>query len=138
MEKPEVQIENLLKSHLSPIKAAFFFNGDVHEEYKCLHSSIGEYQTKSNYLLYDLPAVLRLLGLKSGLFEENMEAELYRQSLDELCFILDWQLHAKKIIIFEVKNLEHWDQENFLKTIKENNNILNEAFDKFYIRNRDK
>ena len=137
MEKPEDQIENLLKKHLSPIKAAFFFNGDEHEQYKCLHSSIDEYLTKDNYLLYDLPAVLRVLGLKSSLFEENMEAELYRQSLDELCFILDWQPHAKKVIIFEVKGLVHWDQENFLKAIKENNNVLNEVFDKYYLRNRD-
>ena len=136
MESPDIQIENLLSKHLSPIKVAFFFNEDQHQQYRCIHSSIGHYKTKENYLIYDLPSILRVLCLKRGLFSENMETELYRQSLDEVCFILDWEVHAKKVLIFEIKDLKHWDQENFLTVIKENSRVLNDSFDEYYFRNR--
>ena len=103
-----------------------------YEDYECLYSTSPLYESGKSHLLYDIKPLLRVLCLKRKLFSQKLEQDIYQSELQELCFILEWQDHARKILVFDLRDLDHFEDEEFLKIINNENEKLQQMFQKIY------
>ncbi|MBT3583353.1 MAG: hypothetical protein HN509_00490 [Halobacteriovoraceae bacterium] len=125
-------IQEILKQSIDPLKVSLLFNSNEYQDFLCFHSSSSIYEVGKEYNLYDLKGLLRVLCLKRAILNEELLKNLYKRNLDEICLILEWNDHARKIMLIQTADLNHFDEELFANTFNKEVNSLLKEFQKTY------
>lgn len=100
----------------SDIKGAFFYSADEISNYQCLVSNSSNYQEGNDYILYQLDSLVRLLSRKRDIVSKDLLNSMYDDK--ELCMILEWNDHCRKIFIFESSENLSQDLVNKVQELK--------------------
>ncbi|MCP4912838.1 MAG: hypothetical protein GY909_06945 [Oligoflexia bacterium] len=108
------ELSNLVNG--SAIKGAFFYSADEISNYQCLASNSDSYQSGNDYVLYQLNSLVRLLARKRDIVSKDLLNSMYED--EELCMIIEWNDHCRKIFIFESEENVSQELVNKVQEIK--------------------
>jgi hypothetical protein len=108
-----------LKEGLEPVNFSFFSSSGKYENFNCLYSQGTMYQFGEKYSLYQIPSLIRVLLDQGGHIDGLLSRQLYDRSPGlELCYILRWEKEEKEIVIFDLKDNEHFNEVRFSEKIE--------------------
>jgi hypothetical protein len=103
-----------LNEGLTPVNLSFLSSIGPYQNLNCLYSLGTMYQFGEKYSLYQIPSLIRVLLDQGGHIDGLLSRQLYDRSPGlELCYILRWEKDEKDIVIFDLKDNEHFDEERF-------------------------
>lgn len=120
----EIQdIHNIYSGIISEVNFVLLSAGANYNYFECLFSSLPEYIERKNYSLYSIKPLYRSLLIRNEQFSKNLLKEYEDDKMDQICFLHSWDHTHKKIILFELKDAEIYDEDQFI-SITENNKEL--------------
>ncbi|MFT6070221.1 MAG: hypothetical protein ACJAT2_001784 [Bacteriovoracaceae bacterium] len=130
MKNWDTQLSTILKDSLSPMKFTFFHSEDATNDYQKIYSNMDNYQDKDLWDLYSIPSLVRVLTLKNQILSEECLEEFYKDSAEEVCFVLEWTPKTRKIIVFNTEQASVFDQETFIESINVEQENLKKLFNR--------
>lgn len=135
IEFKDTEILRTFEKVMGPTEVSFLFSRGENQEFNCLNSNNNPYFKETNYSLYDLNSLVRILLKKQESLEGSMRKEYWEgKSSDEICFVLEWNDFARKVIVFHTDQTKYFHKDE-LKELLENKNLLNSLFQKLIYRN---
>ena len=135
MEPYIKEFEEIFVNALTPVEVAIFFSPSEEDNYFCLFSNSKKYKGQKQYPLYDLSPLMRTLCEKSHIVSQTLLDELYEgNNSDEICFILDWNDHMRKVIIFDLSKIELFEQDEFVEQLKNEKERMREIYQKIFFK----
>jgi len=109
-----------LKEGLGPVNFSFFGISGNDQNFQCLYSQGTMYQFGEKYSIYQIPSLIRVLLDQGGHIDGLLLRQLYDRSPGlELCYILRWEKTEKDVIIFDLKENEHFNETRFSEKMQE-------------------
>lgn len=94
------EIQEYFGPALKPVKLLLLESRESSGEFKKLFSTEDE-DNSENYLLYDLPALMRLLCQSRNVLKKELLDQFDPKS--ELCLIIDWIQNQKRVVIIDLE-----------------------------------
>lgn len=66
--------------------------------------------------------------MRNGLFNSDLSNKIYANAKKELCVVLTWNDDDRKIIIFDLNDLDTYEEENFLQNLHRSREDLLKIF----------
>jgi len=107
------EIQEYFGPALNPVKLLLLESKASSGEFKSLFSTINGSKNE-NFLLYDLPALMRLLCQRRGVLKKELLDQFDPKS--ELCLIVDWLENQKRVVIIDLEDEVTIEREK-LKTL---------------------
>jgi len=95
---PKINIEKLIRIALPQSSFSIFSSVTNPHAYKCLVSTIDQYEENLLYDFYQIKPLLRLLGKKMGLFTTELYEEIQEDD-QTLSIIIDWSRESKAVLL---------------------------------------
>ena len=126
------ELNQIFSEALSPLKINIFFNSSKDMDFSCLFSSHDNYKRASSYSVYNILPLLRILIKKNDILSEDLLSNFYDNAPFELCYIHEWNDHSKKVFIFSLESLSHFDQVKLNSIIKNETQKLDQVLQKLF------
>ena len=117
---------------IDPLKMTLLLGHGGYFNLTCLYSSDQGFQMGEAYSLYHIPSLLRTLGTRADILAEHVYDELYENSAEQICYILDWDDFVMKVFLFDISNLKVFNEENFVRILQEDQEHLAQIFQMAY------
>ena len=83
---------------LDQFELSFFFSRGGQSPYSCIYSESDNYKSGNDYLVYDIPELLRLIIIKKELMNDDLVNYYYKNADNSICLILEWNELVRKIV----------------------------------------
>lgn len=130
MQNWEIQLSTILNDSLRPMEFALFYNEDSSKDFLKVFSNIEKYQNQDNWDIYSIPSLIRVLTLKNQIVSEDCLETFYKEPATEVCFVLDWGVKGRKIIVFNTARAKVFDQEVFIESMNSEQDNLKKLFNR--------
>ena len=126
-------LNRIFSTILGQVCVAIFSNTHLNHPFRCLYSSNKEYAQGEIISLYKIDSLVRILCEKSKVLAQTELHQLYNHSeKDEICFILEWEDHIKKIFIFNIEQTLDLNINEFIEKINSEKEAMRIIFQKVY------
>lgn len=121
---------------LEQFELSFFFSRGGQSPYTCIYSETEDYKLSIDYLVYDIPELLRLMIIKKELMNDDLVNYYYKNSNNSLCLVLEWNELVRKVVrISSSKELDIIDLQEQIADKKE---LISGFFKKSYFKHQEK
>lgn len=112
-----------LNRYAEEMDLALFSSNDAGMRFKCLFSNIETYKEDQFYSVYQVPALIRLIGKKMDLFTSTLQKELTEQS-KSMAVVINWVEEKRDLLVLDLTNEEL--NEEYSKKVEEIKNLISD------------
>lgn len=124
-----------VKDFLKDLQVSYFFSRGGNSPYVCIFSEDENYFEKNNYLIYDIPELLRLLVIKKELLGDEQVNHYYRNNENSLCIVFEWTELVRKVVRLKApQNVNIYEQ---LEEINYHKETILDHFKKIFFKYMD-
>ena len=136
MEEMLVQFKKEWESACRPLSFSMIYCYNDLLGFEVFSSNLPEYVEGNLYPIYDIVPLMRLLLMKEQALGPNLEEQLYEQQGNStICKVLSWLPQQKRVILFKLDKLDHFDENLFADLLQKDQ--LTTQFDQLYLLSRE-
>ncbi len=128
-EKYINELARLVFKGLYPLNVTMFLSQGDKEPFRCLYAKDSGFTVGKKYSLYDIRPLFRFLMEKTNSMNKDIANQIWSdEEREDVCYVLEWDDHARKIIIFHTGDSLHFDKYQFSEIIKKSAPQINHIF----------
>ena len=125
----DIRLNQIFYSTIRPLKIALLETKHVNSPYRILYSSIPTYREGSSKGPYDILPLIRILAKKCQLVSNDIFDDIYKKHLDQFCYVLQWEDSIRRILLFDLKEVQIFEQRKFTQLLQQSTQKLNQIFE---------
>lgn len=106
MNAEKVQDSRISHNIHEKYEISYFIGKGISDEVTCFYSSNSDFLAESHYNIFEIPSLLNRLAKTSNTITKDVFNKLSRNK-EDIVFIEQWDLFAKKVIILKPKELDN-------------------------------